>query len=350
DASLTIDTPRVNGQITQISGVGSNVVSIDYNAQGLVTGVTDSTGRTFTMSQHNHLGQPQWITDPNGINTNASYDVMGRVLNVMRDGEERLSAVYTPAGQPETVTIDGSAFNYTYDSAFRLSGISSADGEQVDVDYLANGLVDRTTHSYNGASRSTAFNYDAEGSVTQTNHTFEDGSLQRTYNSRGQVTQETDGPNTTSYHYDSNAYLTSVTDKGEQTQLQHDALGRLMSLTTDGGQQTTFSYTGLGEQTQQLNSNWGYRNYAYGSTGLLTTETTPLRSNSYNYTASDEVLSRTAQHNDTSIPTITTHYGYNDDSDSVFGKNYGVGRLTASRTATRVTSIATIGKGLSLAY
>lgn len=329
DASRTIDTPRVNGQVTQISGVGSNVVSIDYNAQGFVNEVTDGTGRRFTMSEHNHLGQPQRITDPNGSVTNATYDIMGRVLNVMRDGEDRLSAAYTPEGQPETVTIDDEAFNYSYDSAFRLSGISGADGQQLDVDYLANGLLDRSTHSHNGVSRSTSFDYNAEGSVTQTNHTFGNGSLQRMYNSRGQVTQETDGTNATSYHYDSNAYLTSVTDKGEQTQLQRDTMGRLTSLTTDGGHQTTFSYTGLGEQTQQLNSNWGYRNYAYGSTGLLTTETTPLRSNSYDYTASDEVLSRTAQHNDTSIPTITTHYGYDDDSDSASGKNYGVGRLTS---------------------
>jgi RHS repeat-associated protein len=329
DSSRIVSTPHVNGQITEISGIGNNVTSIAYNLQGFVTRVEDSSQRAHELENHNHLGQPRLITDPNGIQTLVTYDIMGKVLTIMRDGVQKLTAEYTPAGQPAIVMLNGRVLQYSYDDAFNLKKVTNADGQEVDINYLANGLIGQVSRSHNGLTKRAEFEYNSQGHTTGFSQVFANGAIQRSFNSRGQVTQKTDGPNIAIYNYDSNAYLTSITDNGEQTQLQRDALGRLTSLTTDGGQQTTFSYTGLGEQTQQLNSNWGYRNYAYGPTGLLTAESTPLRTRSYNYTGSDEVLSRTAQHNDTSIPTITTRYGYNDDSFTELGKNYGIGRLTS---------------------
>lgn len=306
------------------------------------------------------------IIDENGHRSNTvTYNSDGRAISSeLADGAERMDVAYNPdgtatltnvlgkqsiytfqtiqgvrkivhvEGEP-TATCQGTAMDYTFDSNGFLKQIIDALG--VITTYTRNtvGLeISRTeavgtadartiTHQWDTTTRlpllitegnrQTSFTYDTDGRLLT--RTVTDTSLSQsrstsyTYNALG-LLASVDGPRTdvsdvTTYGYDSNGYLTTITNalghsttivtrnyqgrptlirdpNGLETSLAYDVRGRLQSTST-GSETTTFIYDGVGNVTQVSPPDGAVVNYAYDNANRLIKITDAI-GNYVNYT------------------------------------------------------------------
>lgn len=324
--SRTIDALRSNGDVTSLSGVNQDRLTIDYTAEGFISSIKNSLDHQTQYQQFNHLGQPQQIIDANGVTTNLAYDPLGRILSYQSDDGENLTVEYDELGQAISGSYNGGSATLAYDTNQRLTQLSSTCGTSWDYTYLANGLLASARESHNGVGETTSYTYDVEGNrVSETT-----GVRVTQYNTRGQAISETDGNNLTQYTYDSNANLSNITTNSNQTaSFVIGQYGRVNSVIAPGGRETALTYTGLGQLARQENSNWGFREYGYSAEGTLTSRNTPNFTNQLSYDNTDRRQSLFQSRVDSSTPDITVNYGYDDPSVVNTLKNYGIGHLTS---------------------
>lgn len=94
-----------------------------FGCRGQLKQVIDTLGHITSLSRYSAHGQPELITDPNGLTLTMVYDVRQR-LTSLDSGGELTSYRYDPAGQLIRVTQPNNAYlDYTYDNAHRLTDI-----------------------------------------------------------------------------------------------------------------------------------------------------------------------------------------------------------------------------------
>jgi YD repeat-containing protein len=118
----------VNGPRTDVTD--TTTYSYDSSSGTLAT-VTNALGHVTSFSNYDAHGRPLRITDPNGLATDLTYDVRGR-LTSRSAGGETTSYAYDAAGQLQSITLpDGSYVSYTYDAAHRLTQIEDNLGNKI---------------------------------------------------------------------------------------------------------------------------------------------------------------------------------------------------------------------------
>lgn len=262
-----------------LAGTG-DTVAYTYDATGYVNTVTNQVGHVTTINTKNGRGQPTQVTDSNGVVTNLTYDLQGRLLTVTVNpgaGQAVTAMTYDAIGQITRLTPpNGAYFDYTYNNARRLTTVTALDAQKIEYTYDLMG--NRTSTTIKDASNVARF--------TET-QTFDE--LGRLLRNIGANTQ------TTTFAYEKNDNLKSVTDpRSGIYSYAYDSLNRLIretdqqsaqvNYTLDGQDnittyadprnlQTTYIRNGFGEIKRQTSPDSGNTDYVRDLRGLITQKT-----------------------------------------------------------------------------
>ena len=329
---------NANGQVTQADGPRTDVADITqyrYDGKGDLASVTDALGHVTTISAYDADGQPLTLQDPNGLITQLAYDPRGRLLS-RNTGGETTAYSYDAAGQVLKITHPDASFAaFSYDPAHRLTQVS---------DNLGNKIVYTLDANDNQTKKQI---YDPSSTLTRSlSQTFDAvNRLQTSVGAQGQ---------TTTYGYDNNGNLTSVTDPlsnvttrsfdalnrlfasidplSGKTQYQFDANDNLAQVTDPRSANTVYSYDGLGNKTKQTSPDTGTTTYTYDAAGNIITRTDARGMQTlYAYDALNRLIKKSF--------TPNSHYG--DISSVTYqydqGK-YGIGHLTGMTDTSGATT------------
>ncbi len=219
------------GQITFIDGPRTDVsdtLSFEYYpneaGQGLNRGmlkkITDAAGHETRFSQYNAWAKPCQITDINGVATDFTYDVMGRM---------------------KTKTSAGLTTSYDYDNAGNLTAVHLPGGRNIFYTYTPADMIEKIQDNEGNYIK---YFYDTEGSRTKQEIHDKNGVLKQftdyepdDYNRLKKIIYP--GGAYEEYGYDGNDSLTQARDaKGEITAYTYDALNRLSAVTQPGNRDT----------------------------------------------------------------------------------------------------------------
>ncbi|MFG3053820.1 fibronectin type III domain-containing protein [Kitasatospora sp. NPDC048239] len=215
-----VDTFDQNGRLTAMTDRDGRGLTLGYTGAQL-TGVTDSGGRTVGFDRDPSSGQISKLTMPDGRTTSYGYDTAKRLTTV--------------------TTADG-ATTYGYDPGGRLTTVTDPAGHLLVTNTYdpATGRV--VAQAQNGGSRLTLAWDAASGTATAKdaeNHTTTD------YYADNVLVSHVDAVGgRTSYTYDDRLNLTSVTDpNGNTARMSYDEAGNLVSRTLPGSPSGTESWT-----------------------------------------------------------------------------------------------------------
>lgn len=296
--------------------------------------VANNTNNRTTTNLYDSANRVIYMTDAAGFATGYNYDGAGRVVREIRYllGAQDLTGAlvsniaYDTAGRKTFVTDPtGAVTKYSYDADGHVVGtvryaalntntaIQSQAQMQSWVSTNAGGN-DRTTsaqYTYSGTDTIVTA-YDAVGVGTQTTYNFRGDIKTRVNNSNSAAGN---APRTTTYAYDGDGRLTSVTDPlGTVTRNVYDTWGRMTSTTvaygTSDAATTTYlydadgrvlnktvasgtaesvttwnTYDAQGRVTQTLDGNNNATTYIYDNDGRVLTTTDPtgaVTTNTYN--------------------------------------------------------------------
>ena len=321
-------TYNANGQVTKSDGPRTDVADItqySYDAKGDLASVTDALGHVTTISAYDADGRPLTLQDPNGLITQLAYDPRGRLLS-RNTGGEATTYSYDAAGQVlKIIKPDASFAAFSYDPAHRLTQVS---------DNLGNNIVYTLDANDNQTKKQV---YDLSGTLTRSlSQTFDAvNRLQTSVGAQGQ---------TTTFGYDSNGNLTSVTDPlskattrsfdalnrliasfdplSDKTQYQFDANDNLAQVTDPRSANTVYAYDGLGNKTQQTSPDTGTTTYTYDAAGNIISHTDARGVQTlYSYDALNRLVKKS----------FTPNSSYGDISSATYQYDqgtYGIGHLT----------------------
>ena len=234
------------------------MTSYAYDSLNRLTNVTDFSGRLFSFS-YDALGRRTGLTRPNGVNTAYTYDSLSRLLSVLHQaGSSTLDGVayaYDAAGNRTSKTpLPGNlAYSYNYDPTYQLTQATrSSDGIATEK-YTYDAVGDRLT------SPGVPYTYDdAHKMLTREGVPY-------TYDANGSTLSKTNSGGATSYAWDFEKRLTSVTKPdGSVLSFRYDPFGRRISKTSPVGT-TTYVYDG-DNIIEELNGTTGTlgERYTYG--------------------------------------------------------------------------------------
>ena len=185
---------------------------------------------THTYDEANHPYLPTQVTDPNGKVTTYTYDVAGNTIKTVVDGVTVSQFTFSLPGQ----TCSSVGYGQVCSSA-------DAEGKWTSFTYDANGNLASSTDP--AGDKTTYTLYDSAGRVLTE------------VAPRGNVTGGNPADYTTTYSYD------------------HD--GRLLSVTDPLGYITSYTYDGAGNKTSVIDGNGHTTTYAYDANNRLTSVTSP---------------------------------------------------------------------------
>lgn len=262
----------------------SNQTSFTYGDAGELTReeYPDGHYRDYLYDDYGRLSE---IQNSAGHERTLTYDSARRITQVDFDNPQQasISASYHPDGRYQVVTHEAGTETYTYDSSRRVQKISrdfTVSGltrvQDLEYTYYADDRVQTLTWKDNGATVIVwSYSYDSAGRLTTVSTNLGD-SITYAYDGEGKITSQTNSNGTvTEYtYYEPRNRVASIVHKTGGTPFES------FSLIYDGGQTTVGNITQVTELDSSVVS------YAYDSLDRLTSETrtgtTPF-TNTYAY-------------------------------------------------------------------
>lgn len=322
---------------------GTRTVAFGYDADGLLTSVTDPLGHTTAYTyetEHTLTGLMASQTWPEGNTVFAqTFDAEGRVLTqtdalgnaltLAYDGAETVVTDALGQAMRDGHSADGQLTSYTdkqgrtvalgYDVQGRRSEVTDRLGAVTQLSYdAASGLPVSVTEAHGAATRYTytertvregitfhdltgithpdgtsiGIAYDASGNPAALTDQA-GGTWSATYNERGQVLTATNpegGETTVTYNPDGTP--ASVTDPaGNTTTYGYDDLRRLTAVTHADGTTRSYSYDAMDRLVAVTDEEGRTYAFAYDANGNLTEATDPAgRTKRYAYNAMDRLV------------------------------------------------------------
>ena len=269
------------GRLKAVTDPAGRQIKLAYNGGGQVESAEDPMGHVVKYGYEG--GNLISVTMPGeeGPRWQFKYDASHRITTVTDgrsgktvneyDGSSRVISQTDPAGR----TL---AFEY---ESFHTRINNEATGAVTDEWFTSNNEPFSITHGYGTADATTAtFSYNEAGQlVSQTDgngHTTTYG-----YDASGNKTSEKDAAGETKWTYNAtHDVISTTTPRGETTTIKRDASGNVESISRPGPEETTqttsFAYDENGQLeslTDPLKRTWVY---GYNAQGDRTSETDPL--------------------------------------------------------------------------
>ncbi|WP_405121141.1 HNH/endonuclease VII fold putative polymorphic toxin [Pseudomonas leptonychotis] len=317
-----------NGPRTDVQ----DVTTYSYDGQGHLTSVTNALGHITQLSSFDSLGNPQSITDANGVQTSLTYTPQGWLASASTAGSTT-SFEHDAVGLITKVTRgDGSSLSYTWDDARRLTKISNNLGETIEysLDAMGNRTAQRLKDASNSLTQQQSWVYDelgrllrsvgAGGQTSGFQYDLNDNPTVRTNPKQHSNTQA----------YDALDRLVSNADPlGGVTALAYDAQDNLTQVQDPRGVTTQYQYDGLGNLTKQISPDSGTTTFSHDAAGNVISKTDARGVvTTYTYDALNRLTGRQYPAN----PALNVQYHYDMTGDG----NKGIGRLTAVQDASGV--------------
>ena len=349
------------GKITQVNDP-TGTYAFAYDNIGRLIGTTTSynflTGRNFTNAYtYDAASNRTGFTDPESGSTTYSYDTLNRLTSLAPPsafGSGSFGFSYDTLGRRTQMTRPNSvATNYTYDNLSRLTSVlhqlsgSTIDGEGYTLDSAGNrtakvdhlaavtsnytyDAIYQLTQATQGGSTTESYTYDAVGNRTASmgvssyttnasNEMTANSNASYTYDSNGNTLTKTVGSNTTSYTWDYENRLTSVTlpGSGGTVTFKYDPMGRRIEKATSS---TTSIFAYDGENLIEETNSSGAVVARYTQTQNIDEPVAMLRSSTTSFYQADGLGSVTSLSNGAGA----LAQSYNFDS---FGKTTPTGSL-----------------------
>jgi len=235
--SYGYDTESNRTSFTDPENGATAYVYDTLNRLQTLTPPTAFTSGHFAFS-YDALSRRTQMTRPNGVATNYSYDNLSRLLSVLhQSGSTTLDgATYTVdnAGNRASRTPQptGTASNFTYDALYELTQVTQ--GANTTESYTYDPVGNRLSSL--GLS---PYNYNTSNELSST------PSTSYTYDNNGNTLTKVVGSNTTSYTWDFENRLSSVTlpGSGGTVSFKYDPFGRRIYKSSSSGT-SVYAYDG----------------------------------------------------------------------------------------------------------
>ena len=257
--------------------------SYTYNADGMVTSITDPNGIT-TTSQYDAAGELISAQDQLGNTTSVKYDTSGNVVEQVQSNGEVVENVYDLMGRviyttdpfnPQSGLLPDGTYT-KYDALGRVVETEALSGLKINITTTPAGNSSSSFVSDTGVIATETTVYAPNGQI-QSSTNSSGGTTTYQYNSLGEMTATTDPlGNKSTYKYNQYGETTSETDaEGNTTQYSYDSLGDLTKTTFADGSTITDTYGSLGDIISETDQDGNTTQYAYNAFGQVTEEILP---------------------------------------------------------------------------
>jgi RHS repeat-associated protein len=300
--TITTTTKTVGGDtytlIASVSDALGNTVYYDYDASARLTSVTLPDDNTVIYS-YDANGRIATVTNPRGIVEVANtYGAAGRVESQSHIDEGVFHFSYTTSEGVVTETMvtepEGNTKTYKFNNKGYVTGIVDAYGHS--TTYQREAGTNRLLSVTDALQRTTTYTYDANGnvaSITDPAENVTNFSYDLTINKPTQISDALG--NVTTMSYDTDGNLVEVNPPGDDlTTISYDASGLPLTVTNALYNSTTFDYDSHGMITNTTDPVGNSAVFSYDAAGRLTGATDPeSRSTLYSYDAMGRITSIT---------------------------------------------------------
>ena len=283
------------GRLKDVDGPRTDVTdktTFTYDTKFNLTKITNALSQEVNITARDAAGRPTTIEDPNGVETDLTYDTNGWLETITSAPGTSLEAettlTYSDAGDITQMDLpNGTTLSYTYDNARRLTEIE---------DDLGNTIV----FTLNDAGNVTKEERKDTGSTLKFQYTQTFDEMARIIKHTGAGAQEWE------FEYDKNSDLTKFTDaNNNETTYAFDALQRLVSSTDAISGTTDLSINQLDQTTQVEDPRTNDTDYTYNAFGDVTQIVSPdTGTTSFTYDKAGNVTSMT------DARSVVTNYTY----------------------------------------
>lgn len=224
-----------NGNRTAMTLNGAANASYQHDALNRLTNLADSANQNFPHA-YDAANRLTSRSTPNGVTTNYAYDGLDRLisLNHMAGANMLIGNQYSYNDANNISSWNNASGNHTYnyDSINRL--ISATNTAQPNENYSYDGVGNRSSSHF-----SASYSYQPFNKLTNTSATT------YTYDNNGNLTSMTDALGTTSLTWNKENQLTQVSlPAGLVVNYKYDALGRRIQRTTSAEADERYVYDG----------------------------------------------------------------------------------------------------------
>jgi RHS repeat-associated protein len=248
---------------------GSRSVAV-YDDMNLPLAVTQPEGTSWRQ-EYNGAGNLVRRTGPDGAVTEYGYDHRGYLASVTGPAGDQVTIECDGAGLPLVlIGADGGRTSYERDGFGRVTAVTEPGGAVTRVEWTVEGWPAARTFADGTVER---YAYDGEGNLT--GHIDPAGGVTRAeYGGFGQMLARTwpDGTRST-LRYDHEMRLTTVTHDDLTWRYEYDPAGRLIAETDYNGAVTRYVRDGAGQLTHRVNAAGQEISFGYDLLGNQTERT-----------------------------------------------------------------------------
>lgn len=299
-----------NNNLTKTVDAKGHATFFEYDAKDQLLSRTDAGNHRVTYA-YDALGRRNSITDENGQITRYEYDEEGNLIKILTP-LDTISFSHDANGNL-TKTVDGRSktVQNSYNTMDQLSSTKDPLNNTTTYFYRKDGNI-FSRQDPNGVI--TEYSYDDLGQLTAINYVaYPDDTIHFKYDHNGNLKEMRDPAGNTTYVYDENDRLVSVTDPYSKTvSYAYDLLGNRTAITYPGDKTVAYEYDGLNRLSKVIDWLGGVTAYFYDEVGNVVQVSNANGTKAfYAYDDANRLSSLSNQKND---GTVISSYSYTLDN------------------------------------